>query len=192
MLKYIILTTFLMSTVASTEAGKIAEEIVLRDGDQIQRQERRFSQNPVTVQELEIVYEEPNGDVIEEDKVIILEEASSTDEPVTPNVLHKGLVPQLWPNYTGPEEADPASVDCNTARIKCAFRAGCGLALQNYALGCLDLVKGKTQMCSAHCRHSLIALMSTHEGRRLMKVIRKAERDKTRLKYFGLEWKSRL
>ena len=25
-------------------------------------------------------------------------------------------------------------------------------------------------VCSSHCRHSLIALMSTHEGRRMMKV----------------------
>lgn len=165
MLKFIILLAFCMAS----RAAKIspAEEIVLRDGDQIQRQrqERRFSQTPINQQELEIVYEEPNGDIID-DKVIIMEE----EEPVTPNVLHKGLVPQLWPNYTGPEEVDPGLVDCNSARVKCAYRAGCGLALQNYALGCLDLVKGKTQVCSAHCRHSLIALMSTHEGRRLMKV----------------------
>ena len=59
----------------------------------------------------------------------------------------------------------------NDAIIKCAFRSGCLLALQNYELGCFDLVKGKSQVCSSHCRHSLIGLMSTPEGERLMKVI---------------------
>jgi hypothetical protein len=83
---------------------------------------------------------------------------------------HRGLVPQLWQNYTGPDLPPPESVSCNDARLKCAYRAGCGLALQNYVLGCSDLVKGTSKTCNTHCRHSLIALMSTPEGQRMMKV----------------------
>ena len=84
--------------------------------------------------------------------------------------IHLGTVPHLLPNYTTPKLPDPESVPCDVARLKCAFRSGCGLALQNYALGCMDLVTGITKTCNAHCRHSLIALMSTKEGQRLMKV----------------------
>ena len=61
-------------------------------------------------------------------------------------------------------------VGCDIAQLKCAYRAGCGLALQNYMLGCADVANGRTDSCNTHCRHSLIALMSTHEGKRLMKV----------------------
>ncbi len=48
----------------------------------------------------------------------------------------RGLVPQLWPNYTGPPVPPAEEVPCDTARLKCAYRAGCGLALQNYVLAC--------------------------------------------------------
>ena len=58
-----------------------------------------------------------------------------------------GLVPQLWSNYSSPTEPPPENVTCNVARMKCAYRPGCGLALENYALGCTDLTdhitKGK-------------------------------------------------
>ena len=87
-----------------------------------------------------------------------------------PKSSSRGLVPQLWPNYTGPAEPPAEEVSCDVARLKCAYRAGCGLALQNYVLGCSDLYQGKTTTCNTHCRHSLIALMSTPEGQRLMKV----------------------
>lgn len=166
---------------AFSDAAKLVEEIILREGAQIQRQERRFETPAKTRQEIEFVYTEPNSskEVIEDIQVVIQQQPNPPDsevpgdglEPVTPDSVHRGLVPQLWPNYTGPAEPLAESVSCNVARMKCAYRAGCGLALQNYALGCLDLVKGKTQVCSTHCRHALIALMSTHEGQRLMKVI---------------------
>ena len=79
-------------------------------------------------------------------------------------------MPQLWANYTGPPETPAENVSCNVARLKCAYRAGCGLALQSYVIACQDLSKGRTDTCNAHCKHALIALMSTHEGKRLMKV----------------------
>jgi hypothetical protein len=183
---------FLTLCVVASEAAKVSslevEEVILREGDQHQRhrQERRFEQQAVQEQEVEIIYEERNGDTeLIEDIVIVKaednnnfnnnNEATSQQPPlvnvvVTPDSIHRGLVPQLWPNYTGPELPDPETVSCDVARMKCAYRAGCGLALQNYALGCLDLVKGKTSVCNTHCRHSLIALMSTPEGQRLMKV----------------------
>ena len=168
-----------LSLLAFVHSARIVEEITLREGNQKQRQERRFENRGNIRQEVEIIYEEPNGDEMIEDVIVVKErdekyendvEPINDVEPVTPDSVHRGLVPQLWPNYTGPEEPDPETVPCNEARLKCAYRAGCGLALQNYALGCQDLAKGKTKVCNTHCRHSLIALMSTHEGQRLMKV----------------------
>ena len=156
--------------VASLEAAKLTE--------QMERQERRIHAAPIHEQEVEIVYEEPNGDehVIEDILIVQDMEDHQHQHPnvrVTPSSVHKGLVPQLWENYTGPAEPEPETVPCNVARMKCAYRAGCGMALQNYGLGCMDLVEGKTSMCNTRCRHSLIALMSTHEGERLMKVKKK-------------------
>ncbi len=52
------------------------------------------------------------------------------------SLVHRGLVPQLWPNYTGPPLPPAETVPCGEARIKCAYRDGCGLALQNYAIAC--------------------------------------------------------
>ena len=37
-------------------------------------------------------------------------------------------------------------------------------------LGCMDLIEGESDVCNSHCQHALIALMSIHEGKRLMKV----------------------
>ena len=62
-------------------------------------------------------------------------------------------------------------------------RAGCGFALENYMFGCLSLIEGESKVCNSHCQHSLIALMSTHEGKRLMKV-----RYSTILQYFGTNY----
>ena len=144
--------------ILTSEAARLVEEIILRDGDQRGREERRFEA------ETELL-ENNHEQVIE----VFIKEESNQDSP-TPSTVYKGLVPQLWPNYTGPIEPEAESVSCGEARAKCEFRAGCGWALQNYGLYCLDLVKGKTNVCSAHCRHALTALMSTHEGKRLMKV----------------------
>ena len=100
----VVILTFL---VASEAAKLVVEEIVLREGTQKNRQERRFDNKKIHViqhQEVEIVYEEPGnrnsdrnsdgggsfeekGDIIEEEIVIVQE----TDlGPVTPNSLHKG------------------------------------------------------------------------------------------------------
>jgi len=145
--------TLLPLLILTSEAARLVEEIILRDGDQREREERRF--------ESEVGHEQ---EVIE----VIIKEDLEIEGP-TPSTVYKGLVPQLWPNYTGPIEPKAESVSCGEARAKCEFRDGCRFALQNYGLFCLDLVQGKTNVCSAHCRHALTALMSTHEGKRLMK-----------------------
>ena len=145
--------TLLPLLILTSEAARLVEEIILRDGDQREREERRFESDVGHEQEVIEV-------IIKEDNI----------EGPTPSTVYKGLVPQLWPNYTGPIEPKAESVSCGEARAKCEFRDGCRFALQNYGLFCLDLVKGKTNVCSAHCRHALTALMSTHEGKRLMKV----------------------
>ena len=60
--------------------------------------------------------------------------------PYTVSNHHRGLVPQLWENYTKPSEAPAENVSCNTARFKCAQRPGCKMALTSYAMHCNVLV----------------------------------------------------
>lgn len=131
------------------------------------RQERRY-ENSETYQHI-IRYEDDDIDQDVDDELHVY--ATVLDDEEKP--IHRGLVPQLWPNYTETALPPAEEQSCNAARLKCAYRAGCGLALQNYLLGCSDLAEGKTTQCNTHCRHSLIALMSTIEGQRLMKVSRK-------------------
>ena len=125
----------------------------------------------ISANEFEVILEDADHAVIED--VIVYDGPgiiTASRPQISSSLTHPGTVPQLLPNFTGPKLPDPETVPCDVARLKCAFRSGCGLALQNYALGCLDLVQGKSQICNSHCRHSLIALVSTSEGKRLMKV----------------------
>jgi len=80
----------------------------------------------------------------------------------------RGLVPQLLANYSAPSLPPAHEVGCNQATMACAYRGGCGLALQQYMQSCSDLVTGVTDTCSKDCRFALIALLSTPEGKRLM------------------------
>jgi len=80
----------------------------------------------------------------------------------------RGLVPQLMANYTAPSLPPAHEVNCNHATMACAYRGGCGLALQQYMQSCSDLVSGLTNTCSKDCKFALIALLSTPEGKRLM------------------------
>lgn len=135
-------------------------------GLEIPRQERRLYRPRLSGREDSysaqiIEYFESEKDYHDEDADEI-----SNEVPVLPK---RGLVPQLWPNYTGPPELPAEEESCNVAQLKCAYRDGCGLAIQNYMLACSALAEGKTTVCSTYCKHSLIALMSTPEGKRLMK-----------------------
>lgn len=82
----------------------------------------------------------------------------------------RGLVPQLMANYSGPEVTPAHEVSCGLASLACAQRDGCGSALDGYLLTCSDLVTGSAPggQCSRQCQLSLIALLSTPEGARLM------------------------
>lgn len=60
------------------------------------------------------------------------------------------------------------SVRCEDARLRCAYRTGCGMALQHYVTGCASVLQGDN--CSDACQHALIALTSTDEGKELMTV----------------------
>ncbi|KAF4526774.1 hypothetical protein B566_EDAN012314 [Ephemera danica] len=71
---------------------------------------------------------------------------------------------------------------CEQARLKCAYRVGCGMALQNYLVGCSLVVedndrpapddplagRATARRCPEPCQHALIALTSTDEGKHLM------------------------
>lgn len=60
-------------------------------------------------------------------------------------------------------------IPCEEARMKCAYRVGCGTALQNYMVGCSGVLQGPPPShCPEICQHSLISLTSTEEGKELM------------------------
>jgi len=80
----------------------------------------------------------------------------------------RGLVPQLLANYTAPSLPPAEDVACSPALLACAYRGGCGMALQQYHLACSSLVQGLTESCSQECQYAFIALLSTQEGARLM------------------------
>lgn len=80
----------------------------------------------------------------------------------------RGLVPQLYANYSTPAPPPANEVGCNDAYLTCAYRGGCGKALQEYMLNCAELREGLTDTCSKQCQFALIALLSTPEGERLM------------------------
>ncbi|XP_049877228.1 growth arrest-specific protein 1-like [Pectinophora gossypiella] len=64
--------------------------------------------------------------------------------------------------------AAAAATPCEKARIRCAYRTGCGAALNNYMLLCNDVLAEPTTNCPKACEHALIALTSTEEGKELM------------------------
>lgn len=67
--------------------------------------------------------------------------------------------------------AETPRMPCENARMKCAYRVGCGKALQNYLVGCSAVLQGpQPTYCPEICQHSLIALTSTEEGKELMRV----------------------
>jgi len=174
----VIVSATIVASLASPTDVELDKEdniLVVRVTDdqqqQRERQERRLdsvasAENiPVTIEIFKEKETKSGGEIVEKIEVQIVPEGGRNEEDEGQPVL----VPQLWSNYTGPVEPPAEEVGCDIAQLKCAYRAGCGLALQNYMLGCADVASGRTASCNTHCRHSLIALMSTHEGKRLMK-----------------------
>ncbi|XP_067002333.1 growth arrest-specific protein 1 [Anabrus simplex] len=63
-----------------------------------------------------------------------------------------------------------SGTSCEEARLKCAYRTGCGMALNNYMLGCSGVVQRASgaSHCPEVCQHALIALTSAEEGKELI------------------------
>ncbi|XP_060522967.1 growth arrest-specific protein 1-like [Cylas formicarius] len=58
-----------------------------------------------------------------------------------------------------------SGIPCEEARMKCAYRTGCGTALHNYLVGCSVVLQGPhPTYCPEVCQYSLVALTSTEEG----------------------------
>ena len=118
----------------------------------------------------------------------------------------RSIVPQLLPNYTTSPLPPADQVGCNAAWLSCRYRDGCGSALKQYMTACDNLVSGKlwnyssniyflftisgnSTECDINCRLSLIALISTREGERLMQVIIYIfDLDKYYLRKWSLIW----
>jgi growth arrest-specific 1 len=62
------------------------------------------------------------------------------------------------------------SLRCQEAQLRCAYRSGCGTALENYELMCNDVLAEPNAKCTKACEYALIALTSTDEGKALMNV----------------------
>lgn len=80
----------------------------------------------------------------------------------------RAIVPQLLPNYTSSTLPPANQVGCNSAWLSCRYRDGCGSALHQFMSNCDSLVSGSSTDCDINCRLSIIALISTMEGERLM------------------------
>lgn len=65
--------------------------------------------------------------------------------------------------------ATNSSLRCEDARMRCAYRTGCGMALQQYLTRCTSVLHGDINKCPESCQHALIALTSTDEGKELMR-----------------------
>ncbi|XP_050674452.1 growth arrest-specific protein 1-like [Leptidea sinapis] len=61
-----------------------------------------------------------------------------------------------------------AASSCEEARLRCAYRSGCGTALNNYMMLCNEVLAQPSDTCPEGCEHALIALTSTEEGKELM------------------------
>ncbi|XP_056630023.1 growth arrest-specific protein 1-like [Diorhabda carinulata] len=61
-------------------------------------------------------------------------------------------------------------VPCEEARMRCAYRDGCGRVLQKYIVDCSTVLQGDRfpTNCPEICQYTLIALTSTEEGMELM------------------------
>jgi len=76
-------------------------------------------------------------------------------------------------NSTFVRPVSPRRETCENARLKCAYRTGCGQALQNYVMSCSFILDSEPRIlkyCPEPCQHALIALTSTEEGKNLMNV----------------------
>ncbi|KPJ03417.1 Growth arrest-specific protein 1 [Papilio xuthus] len=60
------------------------------------------------------------------------------------------------------------AISCTEARTRCAYRTGCGFALNNYMYLCGDVLSEPTSVCPKPCEHALIALTTAEEGKELM------------------------
>ncbi|XP_046661077.1 growth arrest-specific protein 1-like [Homalodisca vitripennis] len=74
----------------------------------------------------------------------------------------------LWTGGDTFSHSRSHTVSCEEARLKCAYRTGCGMALQNYIVGCSTVLRDSAGACPESCQHALIALTSTDEGKDLM------------------------
>lgn len=65
-----------------------------------------------------------------------------------------------------------SGIPCEEARLKCAYREGCGTALKHYLVGCSGVLQNTEYFnhCPQVCFNSLIVLVSTQEGKALMEV----------------------
>ncbi|KAK7584303.1 hypothetical protein V9T40_005266 [Parthenolecanium corni] len=63
------------------------------------------------------------------------------------------------------------AIPCELANLRCSFRTGCSMALQEYARSCSAMLHHSPDtpvICPEVCKNALIALTSTDEGHDLM------------------------
>jgi len=68
----------------------------------------------------------------------------------------------------GTQLTSASMMSCETARHKCAFASACTKALQTYFARCDEFLKNDPTKCPDSCLFALVALTSTHDGKRML------------------------
>ena len=126
-----VLNLIALSTVVLVVAVSGAEiKVLLESQEQLGRQERRLDTGEVVrIQETFVEVLDANKEV-EEVEVKVEEVGGSRGRPgsrvnktpstgVSGKKRQRGLVPQLWKNYTGPVETPAENVTCDVAFAEC-------------------------------------------------------------------------
>jgi len=70
----------------------------------------------------------------------------------------------------GTQLTSASMMSCEAARHKCAFASACTKALQTYFARCDEFLKNDPTKCPDSCLFALVALTSTHDGKRMLDV----------------------
>jgi len=75
-------------------------------------------------------------------------------------------VDQPYPYIDYDKEREDNS--CRNVQMQCNYRSGCGSTLQSFIFECDDLINNRTNHCSTRCKNTLVGLMSTQEGQKMI------------------------
>lgn len=72
--------------------------------------------------------------------------------------------------YADASVVERHQISCEEVRVRCAFGAGCSVALHNYFAKCDKVLQADSTSCPESCLYALVALTSTEDGKRMLDV----------------------